>query len=375
MDTLALIIAFGTAALITAVLTPVASKLAILLNVVDRPSERKVSKRQAIPLLGGLAVVAGCALGLFVFTIIAEESQLARVREHLAAFMAGGMLLVLVGAWDDRFDLGAWQKIPFQLLASMIAVNAGFMIDYFTNPLTLVIHMLPLWLSWLLTLLWIVVVTNAMNLIDGLDGLTTGIGAIIAGTLAVICYQADQLSGLLMAVVMLGSLLGFLPFNFPPARIFLGDAGALFIGFSLALISIEGYKKVTLLTFIVPLLALAIPLLDTLLSILRRVRAGKGIFSADKLHMHHLLLAREGSERKAVLWLYFQTLCFGIIAISFVDLRGYPAYLFLAAVIILTLRLLRNLDVFDFKRIEDAAADLGDNAVEVNESPSEEKVP
>ena len=257
MDTLALIIAFGTAAIITAVLTPVASKLAILLNVVDRPSERKVSKRQAIPLLGGLAVVAGCALGLFVFTIIAEESQLARVREHLAAFMAGGMLLVLVGAWDDRFDLGAWQKIPFQLLASMIAVNAGFMIDYFTNPLTLVIHMLPLWLSWLLTLLWIVVVTNAMNLIDGLDGLTTGIGAIIAGTLAVICYQADQLSGLLMAVVMLGSLLGFLPFNFPPARIFLGDAGALFIGFSLALISIEGYKKVTLLTFIVPLLALA----------------------------------------------------------------------------------------------------------------------
>lgn len=349
---LPLTVSFFLAALVTAVATPLAGRLATLLNVIDRPSERKASARQGIPLLGGLAVVSGCAIGFFAYLLVAGESDLVKVREHLAAFMAGGMLLVMVGAWDDRFDLGAWQKIPFQVLAATIAINAGFVIDYFTNPFTLVTHMLPQWLSWLVTLGWMVVVTNAMNLIDGLDGLTTGIGAIIAGTLAIICFQADQLSGLLIAVVMLGALLGFLPFNFPPARIFLGDAGALFIGFALALIAIQGYKKATLLTFIVPLLALAIPLLDTVLSVIRRVLAGKRIFSADKQHMHHLLLAREGSERKAVLWLYFQTLCFGIIAISFVSLRGYSAYIFLIAVVVLTLRLLKNLDVLGFEKIE-----------------------
>ena len=372
MEILPLIVSFFLAALATAVLTPVAGKLATLLNVVDRPSERKVSDRQGIPLLGGLAVVAGCALGLFAYVLTAGESDLVKVREHLAAFMAGGMLLVMVGAWDDRFDLGAWQKIPFQLLAAAIAINAGFVIDYFTNPFTLVTHMLPQWLSWLFTLGWIVVVTNAMNLIDGLDGLTTGIGAIIAGTLAIICFQADQLSGLLIAMAMLGALLGFLPFNFPPARIFLGDAGALFIGFALALISIQGYKKATLLTFIVPLLALAVPLLDTVLSVIRRVRAGKRIFSADKRHMHHLLLAREGSERKAVLWLYFQTLCFGIIAISFVDLRGYSAYIFLIAVVILTLRLLKNLDVLGIEKVESAPREPRDNTERSAEDQSEE---
>ena len=373
MEMLPLILAFLLAALATAVLTPLAGKLATMLNVIDRPSERKVSDRQGIPLLGGLAVVAGCAAGLFAFVLTADQSEVARVREHLAAFMAGGMLLVMVGAWDDRFYLGAWQKIPFQILAAMIAINAGFVIDYFTNPFTLVTHMLPEWLSWLFTLGWMMVVTNAMNLIDGLDGLTTGIGAIIAGTLAIICFQGDQLTGLLIAMALLGALLGFLPFNFPPARIFLGDAGALFIGFALALVSLEGYKKATLLTFIVPLLALAIPLLDTALSVIRRIRAGKGIFSADKQHMHHLLLAREGSERKAVLWLYFQTLCFGIIAISFVDLHGYSAYIFLIAVVILTLRLLRNLDVLGFEKVESASQEPRSGIARSAEEQSEEE--
>jgi UDP-GlcNAc:undecaprenyl-phosphate GlcNAc-1-phosphate transferase len=207
----------------------------------------------------------------------------------------------------------------------------------------------------LITLCWIVVVTNAMNLIDGLDGLTAGIGVIIAATLGIICFQASQPAGLLISLVMLGALLGFLPFNFPPAKIFLGDAGALFVGYALALISIQGYRKAALLAFIVPLLALAVPLLDTGLSIFRRVRTGRDIFSADKLHMHHLLLAREGSHRRAVLWLYFQTLCFSVIALSFSQLRGFSAYIFLGAVVILTARLLRNLGMFRPGQAEESA--------------------
>ncbi len=356
MDTVGLIIAFCAAGIVSGVVTPLAGKIAVLLDVVDRPSVRKVNDRQGIPLLGGLAVVMGCGLGLVAFYLASDQPQSAKLQAHLASFMAGGMLLVLVGVWDDRFDLGAWQKIPFQVLASVIAINGGFVIDYFTNPFTLVTHLLPEWLSWLITLGWIVVVTNAMNLIDGLDGLTSGLGVIIAGTLGIICFQADQVAGLLIALVMLGALLGFLPFNFPPAKIFLGDAGALFIGFGLALISIQGYRKAALLTFIIPLLVLAVPLLDTGLSIFRRVRTGKGIFLADKMHMHHMLLKREGSHRRAVLWLYFQTLCFSIIALSFSQLKGYSAYLFLVAVIVLTARLLKNLGMLRFQQENDFPA-------------------
>jgi UDP-GlcNAc:undecaprenyl-phosphate GlcNAc-1-phosphate transferase len=160
------------------------------------------------------------------------------------------------------------------------------------------------------------------------------------------------MTGVVIGVAMLGALLGYLPFNFPPARIFLGDTGALFIGFSLAVLSIQGYRKAALLTFVVPLLALAVPLLDTFLSVVRRVRMGKGIFSADKLHMHHRLLQKEGTQRRAVLWLYFQTACFSVIALSFAQLEGYSAFVFLVAVVVLTVRLLRNLGLFSIETDE-----------------------
>ncbi|MCZ6784606.1 MAG: MraY family glycosyltransferase, partial [Proteobacteria bacterium] len=193
------------------------------------------------------------------------------------------------------------------------------------------------------TTIWIVGVTNALNLIDGLDGLASGLGAIIASTLVVICWQAGQGAGVIFGAALVGALVGFLPYNFPPARIFIGDTGALFLGYSLALLALDGYRTSALLTFVVPLLALAVPLLDTGLSILRRLRAGQPIFHADRLHMHHRLLETEGSDRGAVLSLYFLTACFCIIAVSFTRLQGYAAIIFLGAVVILTARLLRNL--------------------------------
>lgn len=337
-------IPLAVAALVGAGVTPLAARLAAAIEVVDRPGDRKVNVRQGIPLLGGLAVGAGCLAGLLAFDAIGAEGFGIGNRE--ATFLGGAGALILVGVWDDRFSLSAWQKLPVQIVAAIAAVMAGFSIDFFTNPFTLTTHELPLWVSWPVTLAWIVAVTNAMNLIDGLDGLSAGTGAIIAATMAVICWQAGQPTGVVIGVALFGALLGFLPFNFPPARIFLGDAGSLFIGYSLALVSIEWYRKVALLTFIVPLLALAVPLLDTLLSIVRRLRMRRGIFDADRMHMHHRLLEKEGSQRRAVLWLYFQTACFSVIAVSFSQLKGYSAFLFLAAVLILTIRLLRNLGLF-----------------------------
>lgn len=361
---LPLIVAAGVAA----AATPFAARLAIALGVVDRPGERKINLRQGIPLLGGFAVALGCLAGLMTFHSFGFPGL--QFDSKIVAFCVGSLALLVLGAWDDRFELNAWQKLPVQIFAAMVAIAAGFTIDLFSNPFTLTTYQVPIWISWPLTLFWIVAVTNAMNLIDGLDGLSAGTGAIISATLAIICWQADQLSGVVIGVAMFGALAGFLPFNFPPARIFLGDAGALFIGYSLALVSTQGYRKAALLTFIVPLLALAVPLLDTLLSIIRRLRMGKGIFDADRMHMHHRLLEKEGSQRRAVLWLYFQTACFSLIAVSFTQLGGYSAFAFLIAVVILTVRLLKNLGLFSIE-VENREAD--GNSSQSGKAPEGEK--
>ena len=184
-----------------------------------------------------------------------------------------------------------------------------------------------------------------MNLIDGLDGLATGVGAIICAALTVTLVQAADPFGVCIGLALLGALLGFLPFNFPPARIFLGDTGALFTGYMLALLSLEGYRQATVITFVVPLIALAVPIIDTGLSILRRARTGNNPFRADRLHIHPRLLARGGSARGAVLQFYFFTACFALIAVSFTNLQGYVAVACLVVVLLLTLRLLRNLGV------------------------------
>jgi UDP-GlcNAc:undecaprenyl-phosphate GlcNAc-1-phosphate transferase len=359
VEIIQLIVPFLAAAFAAALATPLVSRVAFAFDIVDRPSDRKVNLREGIPVLGGFAVAVGCIVGLVAFYGTADLDGVNPLK--IVGFLVGSLLLMAVGVVDDRFELNAFQKLPVQILAAMVAIYCGFKIDLMTNPLTGDTHAIANWIAWPLSLFWIVAVTNAMNLIDGLDGLSSGLGAIISLTLVVICWQAGQMTGVVIGVAMLGALLGYLPFNFPPARIFLGDTGALFIGFSLAVLSIQGYRKAALLTFVVPLLALAVPLLDTLLSVVRRVRMGKGIFSADKLHMHHRLLKKEGTQRRAVLWLYFQTACFSVIALSFAQLEGYSAFVFLVAVVVLTVRLLRNLGLFSIETDELEPADSVSN--------------
>jgi UDP-GlcNAc:undecaprenyl-phosphate GlcNAc-1-phosphate transferase len=298
-----------------------------------------------MPLLGGLGVWAGVVVAL----LAADLFDLApgNVMSKVWIFVIGATPLLLAGAWDDRFDLGAFKKLAVQLVAAAWAIQAGFAIDLFSNPLLdSGVSEVPLWILWPISLVWIVGVTNAMNLIDGLDGLSSGVGAIISLTLVIVCWQGEQWVGVVIGLVLFGALIGYLPFNFPPARIFLGDTGALVIGYGLALMALEGYRKTAILAFLVPVLALAIPLLDTLLSIVRRLRSGHGVFSPDRLHMHHRLLYREGSHKNAVLMLYFLTGCFCMIAVSFSQLDGWLAFLCLAAVVAVTIRLLRNLDAF-----------------------------
>ncbi len=334
------------AAGVAAITTPIVKRFALSIGAVDRPNERKVSHRAAMPLMGGLAVAFGCGSGLLAALFFTSDTGLST---EIAYFALGGFILVAVGAWDDRFTMRAVPKLIFQIIAAVLAVHAGFSVDFFSNPITGNTFQVPVWILWPVSLLWIVGVTNAMNLIDGLDGLSSGLGAIIAATLTVICWQAGQWTGVVIGLALFGALIGYLPFNFPPAKIFLGDTGSLLIGFGLSLIALEGYRKTAFLAFIVPILALAIPLLDTMLSIVRRLRSGRGVFSADRLHMHHRLLHREGSHKSAVLMLYFLTGCFCMIAVSFSQLDGWLAFGYLAAVVAVTIRLLRNLDAFSLE--------------------------
>ena len=349
-----------------ALATPAVMRLALAVGAVDRPNERKVSRRAQMPLLGGLAVGVGCAAGLLLATLWPGEASL---WPKTWGFVLGGAILMTVGFLDDRFSLGANVKFLIQILAALVAIQAGFRVDLFSDPFSVQTHVVPVWIMLPVSVLWIVGVTNAMNLIDGLDGLSSGLGAIIAATLTILCWQAEQWVGVTIGLALFGALIGYLPYNFPPARIFLGDTGSLLIGFGLSVLALEGYRKAAILAFIVPMLALAIPLLDTLLSITRRLRSGRGVFSPDKLHMHHRLLVREGSHKNAVLMLYFLTSCFCMIAVSFAQIDGWLAFVYLAAVVAVTIRLLRNLDAFS---VDTPDASPRDSGTEGTSSPASE---
>jgi UDP-GlcNAc:undecaprenyl-phosphate GlcNAc-1-phosphate transferase len=343
VDEIRAIAIVGIAAIVGALSTPLVVRFARSINAVDQPNERKVSDRAGMPLMGGLAVWFGCASGLALAYVLSIPGSFS---SEIGGFALGATIMVGVGAWDDRFTMPAIGKLVAQIGAAAIAVYAGFQVDFFSDPISDTMYEVPGWILWPVSLFWIVGVTNAMNLIDGLDGLSSGLGAIIAATLTILCWQAEQWTGVVIGLALFGALIGYLPFNFPPARIFLGDTGSLLIGFGLSLLALEGYRKTAFLAFIVPILALAIPLLDTSLSILRRLRSGRRVFDADQLHMHHRLLHREGSHKNAVLMLYFLTSCFCMIAVSFSQLDGWLAFLYLVAVVGMTIRLLRNLDAF-----------------------------
>jgi UDP-GlcNAc:undecaprenyl-phosphate GlcNAc-1-phosphate transferase len=361
MEAAGILIPLIVAGAVATLLTPSVGRLATALGVVDRPSARSVAHRANIPLLGGLAVAAGFAAGLAAaLWLLAPEVSIS----HLGGMMVGGLVILAVGVWDDRASLSPWAKLAGQLVAAVVAISAGFQMGHITEPVSRQTIFLSEPVAWLASLLWIIGITNAMNLIDGLDGLATGVGAIICATLTVILIQAGQPFGVCLGVALLGGLIGFLPHNFPPARIFLGDTGALFMGYMLALLSLEGYRQVTVITFVVPLLTLAIPLIDTALSIVRRARTGHSPFRADRMHLHHRLLAARGSARPAVLQFYFLTACFSLIAVSFTNLQGYVAAGCLVVVLILTLRMLANLGVFSFAAEDELASQDAGGGVE-----------
>ncbi len=296
---------FGLALIISLLATPLVSKLAFKVGAVDRPGRRKVHSR-LMPRLGGLAIYLG-----FIITLLIT----AEVSKSLIGLLLGGSFIVALGVLDDIRGVSPRRKFFGQLVAAAIAVFFGIEVINITNPFG-GSWPLPEWLGIPLTIFWIAGVTNAVNLIDGLDGLAGGLSAIAALMLAVIGWMEGQSVLVLPALILAASTIGFLRYNFYPAKIFMGDSGSMFLGYILACLSIIGLTKTaTVVSVFIPILILGIPIFDTLFAIIRRYINNQPIFKADKEHLHHRLLAIGLSHRQTVLVIYGVNLVLGASAV------------------------------------------------------------
>lgn len=299
--------------------------LALRLGVVDHPERRKMHQIP-IPLMGGLAIFTAFFLVSAAALAAAPDLDASEIRAYLG-LVAGGLLILLLGIYDDVKGLKAPAKFMGQTLAALVVVSAGAKIDLFTNPLGASVHLG--WVGVPLAVFWIVGVTNAVNLIDGLDGLALGIGGIAALGLFAVSVGANSFLATL-CIALAGASLGFLRHNFYPARIFLGDSGSMLIGFSLAVIGLLGsYKSSTAAVLFLPIIVLGVPLFDTVFAIFRRAQRRVSPFKADREHIHHRLVRIGLHHRNVVLVLYFVCAYLALTAFSIAQFPAQTAFLFL----------------------------------------------
>ncbi|SEU09396.1 UDP-GlcNAc:undecaprenyl-phosphate GlcNAc-1-phosphate transferase [Salinibacillus kushneri] len=288
------------------ILTPLVKKLAIKINAVDQPNERKVHKR-VMPRMGGLAIYVSFLLGVL---ILSPEGI------HIWPVMIGATFIVILGLLDDLYQLSAGIKFGGHLIAAFTVVLSGIQIDFITIPFGPRIEF-GLW-SIPISVLWIVAITNAINLIDGLDGLASGVSAIALITISGMALSMGSIFVAFLGLLLLGSTLGFLFYNFNPAKIFLGDTGSYFLGYMISVLSILGlFKNLTFFSIIVPIIILGVPLVDTTFAIIRRMVKGNPLSAPDKSHLHHCLIRLGYSHRKSVLMIYGLSGIFSLAAIIF----------------------------------------------------------
>ncbi|MDY8044749.1 MraY family glycosyltransferase [Paenibacillus polymyxa] len=310
------IIGFIMALGLALLLTPLVKKFAVKVGAVDVPNARKVHTR-IMPRLGGLGIFLAFLLSLLAVLPFVPDGMLSsRDINFIAAFLIGGTLITLIGALDDRFDLNAKLKFLAQIaVACMVVFAFDIRVDFVNVPFQDAYSSLESWISIPLTIFWIVGVTNAINLIDGLDGLAAGVSGIAIGTIFVMSVLMGNYMVAMLCLVLLGSIIGFLFFNFHPAKIFMGDTGSLFLGFCLAMLSMLGFKQIAIVSFITPLIIIGVPLSDTFFAIIRRKLQKKPIFSPDKGHLHHCLRELGFSHRQTVLIIYGIAVFFGVLAV------------------------------------------------------------
>lgn len=318
-----MILAFIASFITVLIVTPFVIKLAIKIGATDKPNHRKVHQK-LMPRLGGLAIFIGVFVGFFASGLY---------KEKMTGIIVGALIIIIIGILDDKYELSAKVKFIGQIIVASIIVSTGLTIDFISIPFVEKIN-LGIW-SIPVTIFWIVAITNAINLIDGLDGLAAGISSIGIATIAIMAGIAGKGMILPLALILLGSTIGFLFYNFHPAKIFMGDTGALFLGYSISILSLLGlYKSVTLFSLVVPILILGVPIFDTTFAIIRRVVNRKPISAPDKSHLHHRILAMGFSHRNTVLIIYAMGILFSVCAIVFESATLWGSLLIVAGLLI-----------------------------------------
>ncbi len=316
---------FSFSFILSLALTPLFRKLALRFSFLDNPEERKVHS-EAKPLLGGLATYLAFTLtiviNLTIVAILRLKPQLMNllpdivagslpgvmtIRSKLLAILFGGTIVFFLGLWDDlKGGISPSVKLAGQLLAGLVLVFMGIRVSIF----------LPSWLAIIITLIWIIGITNAFNLLDNMDGLAAGVALLASLIFFLVALQQGQLFVSVILLVFAGSLAGFLPYNFRPATIFMGDAGSMFVGFLLAALTVLNtfytQDSPTLLPVFMPLLILGVPIFDTLSVIFIRLKRGDPLFTADKRHFSHRLVGLGMSQKQAVIFIYLVTFSIGI---------------------------------------------------------------
>ncbi len=318
-----------SAGLLAFSLTPIVRVLAIKIKAIDIPTDNRRMHHRPVPRIGGLAI--------FLAFLIATLS-FCKFNSTLATILIGGAALIIVGVLDDIFRLNAFVKLAVQFAVAIFAVSQGVTIDFIGYFKWLVGDYISFgWLSYPITILWIVGLTNAVNFIDGLDGLACGVSIISSTSMfLVMLLSGSSIEHCILTGILIGSCLGFFPFNANPAKIFMGDTGALFLGYTLSILSVVGvFKTDMMLSFFIPLSIFGLPLFDTTFAIVRRLIHGKSPFEADRGHLHHRLIDMGFGQKQSVRILYAICAMLGISAVMLTrDIWQGGALLLAAALVI-----------------------------------------
>ena len=372
-DIIYLLTAALLSALVAFTLTPAVSALAHKIGAIDVPNDNRRMHKTPIPRIGGLAIFVGFIVSSLVFCKITPE---------LIAIYTGGLIIVAVGVIDDVSPINAWIKLIAQIVVALIAVSQGVVLEYinfFGNYVHFGAFSIPI------TVIWIVGLTNAINLIDGLDGLACGVSAISSISLLLVMLLKGDLVSAMVTAVIVGACIGFLPFNSNPAKIFMGDTGSLFLGYTMAVISVSGvFKLHTVISFIIPLSIFGLPLFDTAFAFIRRMLKGKSPFSPDRGHLHHRLIDMGFNQKQSVRILYAICGILGTSAIMFTEENIGRALIIIAVgflILLVNFIILRNkririnmgldlaepVDSDNYKKREDKASVPADTDVKNDE--------
>ncbi len=343
---------------ISLIVTPLVIKFAVKHGLVDIPKDERRVHAKPMPRIGGLSIIISVFIGLMIYFIMTLNAtpisnlSLKGSKEFLG-YLIGAFFIALMGIIDDAINLRARYKFIFQMLAGISVFVCGIRIQVVEIPFFDMVNLDIL--SFPVTMFWVIGLTCAVNLIDGLDGLAAGISAIASvALLTVFLATSASLEAIIITAVLVGSLIGFIPYNFNPAKTFMGDTGSNFLGFTLSVVSILGFAKgYTFIAIFVPILALGVPIFDTVFAMVRRFLAGVPLLTPDGAHIHHRLLKHGLNQKQAVYLLYIITSILCIISVTLVSRNLYKVLLLvIATILFIILAIINTIRMRNIKKLE-----------------------